>query len=101
MMADGSFRSWGDDSCGQLGDGGTATQPSPIAFSSPPGVTFEQLATGGGTSYAVSTTGGVYSWGCGSQGQIGNGHISNELAPVLVQSGASRISATADDVVTG
>jgi alpha-tubulin suppressor-like RCC1 family protein len=101
VLANGSFRSWGDDSCGQLGDGGTATQPSPITFSSPPDVTFEQLATGGGTSYAVSTTGDVYSWGCGSQGQIGNGHMSNEPTPVMVESGASRISATADDVVTG
>jgi alpha-tubulin suppressor-like RCC1 family protein len=100
MLSGGSLRSWGNDSCGQLGDGATATQPSPIAFSPPTGVTYERLATGGGTSYAVSTTGNVYSWGCGAHGQIGNGSTGNELTPVLVESAASSISATADDIVT-
>jgi alpha-tubulin suppressor-like RCC1 family protein len=58
------------------------------------------LASGGTTSYAVSTTGDVYAWGQGWAGQIGNGSTATELSPVLVESGVSLISSTAEDVVT-
>ena len=100
-MSDGSLSAWGDDQYGQLGDGGgEAVQPSPVVFFPPSGVTYTQLATGSLTSYAVSTTGDVYSWGKSGMGQIGNGKTATELAPVLVESGASVISSTALNVVT-
>jgi alpha-tubulin suppressor-like RCC1 family protein len=101
MLSDGSLRSWGDDQSGQLGDGHTTTQPSPIAFAPPPGVTYKLLASGASTSYAISTAGDVYSWGGSSSGQIGNGGTHVELTPVVVESGASSISSTALDVATG
>lgn len=101
MLSDGSLRSWGDDQSGQLGNGGTETQSSPIEFAPPAGVTYASLASGASTSYAVSTTGNVYSWGGSFSGQIGDGSTRTELTPVLVESGASNISATALDVATG
>jgi len=100
MLSDGSLRSWGFDTGGQLGDGATSDQASPILFAPPPGVTYQLLATGGQTSYAVSTTGDVYSWGAGEGGAIGNGSTADEFTPVLVESGVSLISATALDIVT-
>ncbi|MGP0029440.1 MAG: fibronectin type III domain-containing protein [Acidimicrobiales bacterium] len=100
MLSDGSLRAWGDDANGQLGDGGNGERASPIVVSPPNGVTFQLLATGGNTSYGVSTSGVVYSWGDGGGGQIGNGLEETELKPVAVESGVSLISATAEDVVT-
>jgi alpha-tubulin suppressor-like RCC1 family protein len=99
-LSDGSFRSWGDDQFGELGDGRTTDEPSPIVFSPPVGVTYQLLASGGGTSYAVSTSGDVYAWGQGGSGQMGNGKSANQLTPLKVETGVSLISSTAQDVVT-
>jgi alpha-tubulin suppressor-like RCC1 family protein len=44
-------------------------------------------------------TGAVYAWGGGKEGQIGDGATESRLTPVKVASGATGISATADDVV--
>ena len=100
-LSDGSYRSWGDDKYGQLGDGKTTNEPSPIEFFPPTGVTYQLLACGGATSYGVTAAGAVYSWGEGNRGQIGNGATKNELEPVLVVSGGvTMISSTAEDVAT-
>jgi alpha-tubulin suppressor-like RCC1 family protein len=100
LLSDGSLRAWGDDAYGQLGDGQTTNEASPIDITTPSGVTYAHLASGGGTSYALSTTGDVYCWGNNSDGQIGNGERSVQLIPQLIESGASLISSTALDVVT-
>ncbi len=100
LLSDGSLRAWGDDQYGQLGDAKTMNEDAPIVFLPPAGVTYATLASGGGTSYAISTTGAVYAWGQNSQGQVGNGTTTGARRPVEVESGASQISATALDVVT-
>ena len=101
MLQDGSLRSWGSDTYGQLGDGQKASEFSPVAFSPPAGVTYMTLATGGATSYAISRAGTVYAWGHGNDGQIGNGGTASSLVPVAVDSGAGLLSATAEDVAAG
>lgn len=96
---------WGSDSWGQLGDGQTSqAQPAPEVISPPDGVTYAALATGGETSYAVSTAGDVYAWGCGAQGETGTGGTPGKvLVPTLMDSGVgpspADISATAQDYV--
>jgi len=99
MLSDGSLWAWGDDSSGQLGNGKTGAQSSPVLFRPPPGVTYRSLATGAATSYAVSLTGRVYAWGASQAGQVGNGGTRTFMAPVPVASGAAMISSTAYDVV--
>jgi alpha-tubulin suppressor-like RCC1 family protein len=71
MLADGSLFAWGNDSASQLGDGGTGMQPSPVQIHAPAGVTYSILATGGSTSYAVTTEGDVYAWGNSKEGESG------------------------------
>jgi alpha-tubulin suppressor-like RCC1 family protein len=99
LLTNGRLYAWGADRNGQLGDGKTATQSSPKLITPPSGVTYRTLATSGGTSYGISTTGAVYAWGGGGEGQIGNGTTKGSLTPVEVASGATGISATADDVL--
>jgi alpha-tubulin suppressor-like RCC1 family protein len=99
MLADGSLWAWGDNWAGQLGKGKRRMQPSPVRIHPPAGVTYRSLATGSATSYAVSTTGKVYAWGVSHVGQVGDGRTRNAIRPVLVASGATSISSTANNAV--
>ncbi len=98
MLSGGFLWAWGNGGHYQLGTGTTAMQPSPVPFYPPPGVTYRTLATGGLTSYAISTAGDVYAWGGNTRGQVGDGSTKVAEHPVLVESGVAQISATANDV---
>ena len=100
MLSNGSLWGWGDDWAGQLGDGARRPLSRPRPGSSRPrGVTYQSLATGSATSYAISTAGKVYAWGVSSLGQVGNGSTLVAAAPVVVATHASLISATANNVL--
>jgi alpha-tubulin suppressor-like RCC1 family protein len=106
MLSSGSLYAWGCDSMYQLGDGQTTNEKSPEQIFAPSGVTYQTLASGGSTSYAITTTGAVYAWGANSTGQVGNGQRTPAQTPVEVwppagQPGATSISATAADAVIG
>lgn len=60
----------------------------PRNFFPPAGVTYQTLATGGNTSYAITTTGAVYAWGRSTVGQVGDGTRKTAEEPVSVTSGA-------------
>jgi alpha-tubulin suppressor-like RCC1 family protein len=101
MLSDGSLFAWGNDSAAQLGDGRTNNEPSPVQIFAPRGVRYAILASGGQTSYAISTSGDVWAWGANGQGQIGDGSRHTQRQPVMVDGGASVISSTAGDVAVG
>ena len=99
-LSDGSLWAWGNNRAGQLGNGGLAAARSlPVRFYAPAGVRYRSLATGSATSYAVSSTGNVYAWGVSYEGQLGDGFLSTTLTPVLIATGASAISSTANNVL--
>jgi alpha-tubulin suppressor-like RCC1 family protein len=99
MLSTGALYAWGNDSSYQLGDGQRVNEPSPEQISPPNGVTYQTLASGGSTSYAISTAGDVYAWGASSDGEVGDGKKTPALQPVEVESGVNLISSTAADVV--
>ena len=83
LKSDGSLWSWGSNLFGRLGDGTSLNSPAPVR------------ETGGATTWvAVSTSdfhtvgrrsdGSIWSWGGNSNGQLGNGTVTDAPAPVKV-----------------
>jgi alpha-tubulin suppressor-like RCC1 family protein len=98
-LASGTVYAWGADHAYQLGDGKTANEPSPVKVTPPTGVTYEAVASGGDTSYGVSTAGTVYAWGGGDAGALGDGSTSAARTPVKVEPGASALISATSHVV--
>ena len=98
-LSDGSLWAWGNNRAGQLGNERLHGKSRPVRFYAPAGVRYRSLATGSATSYAVSSTGNVYAWGVSYEGQLGDGFLSTTLTPVLIATGASAISSTANNVL--
>jgi hypothetical protein len=77
---------WGDNLCGELGDGTTTTKPTP----EPIGLDgIIQVAVGDDTlstsySAAVRYDGTLWTWGCNADGQLGYGATAAVLTPKQV-----------------
>ena len=102
LLTNGTVYAWGDNSSGQLGDGNTKNQSSPVEVNVPNGDTFTSVVTGGETSYGLDSNGNVWSWGQGSGGELGNGKSggnTKSTVPIEVDSGVTMISSTAQNVV--
>lgn len=98
-LSNGSVYAWGTNTAGQLGTRNHVPKSSPVRIFPPAGVIYRALASGGDTSYAVSTTGHVYAWGGNYAGQLGDGSRTSSKAPVMVESHATPlISSTSTEV---
>ncbi len=89
---------WGRNNAGQLGDGTTTTQYTPVAAVMPASVTYTTLALGSASTCGLDGgTGQAYCWGAGGTGQLGDGNNADSLSPVAVaQSGALYVSVRAE-----
>lgn len=81
--SDGELRCWGANTFGQIGDG-SMMQRRVATLVTPTITSVTMLAAGVGHSCAYSTTGGLFCWGDGSSGQVGNGVPGPHLNPILV-----------------
>jgi alpha-tubulin suppressor-like RCC1 family protein len=96
-IADDSVRCFGDNTAGQIGNGGTGTAGEPTApVGLPPTA---DLDGGDAHACAAGRDGGVYCWGRGNEGQLGAGAFASAAAPVRVEvapgtplSGATRVA---------
>jgi alpha-tubulin suppressor-like RCC1 family protein len=78
----GTLWAWGDNQFGELGDGTTTNQLSPVQIG---GQAWIHVAAGDGYSTAKLFAAGVlYAWGRDSSGQLGIGTTSDSSAPVQV-----------------
>src|SRR5262249_12029092 len=84
LMNDGTVLAWGLNANGQLGDGTTTSQTTPVTlgFTSQDGVI--AIAAGGSFSMALKGDGTVWAWGANSSGQLGNGTFTQSTTPVQV-----------------
>jgi alpha-tubulin suppressor-like RCC1 family protein len=79
---DGTLWCWGYNGSGQLGNGNTTEQHTPVQAA----ITNvkELIATGKDFVCAEKNDGTIWCWGEGSNGQLGNGASNDSLAPVQV-----------------
>ena len=71
---DGTLWTWGDNNCGQLGSGSTASRSSPGSIIGG-GTTWCAIAAGYSHVAAIKTDGTLWSWGDNSAGQLGDGTV--------------------------
>jgi alpha-tubulin suppressor-like RCC1 family protein len=92
---------WGNDTEGQLGDGGDAAKLTPTAASEIPALT--QLVTAGESSLGLTAAGEVLAWGSNERDALGQGvsvrKLARSLKPLPVARKALEISATATNAV--
>jgi alpha-tubulin suppressor-like RCC1 family protein len=83
VLGGGAVYCWGDNWNGQIGDGSTTEQPSPVAVPSlQSGVT--DLFAGGKFTCGRMGDASVMCWGAGGNGQLGDGALPWEPTPIGV-----------------
>jgi alpha-tubulin suppressor-like RCC1 family protein len=78
----GQLYAWGINDHGQLGDGTTTNRTTPTlvrTISSP----VREVSANEVHALAVTSDGRVWAWGRNTAGQLGNGSVANENAPIL------------------
>jgi len=84
LTAAGDAYCWGANAFGQLGIGNTTSQSTPQAVQMPVGASFTGLTAGSVTTCGLSSSGSAYCWGQNSQGQLGDGTLTNTNTAVAV-----------------
>ena len=84
LTSTGQVYAWGDDLHGDLGDGATVPEDTPVAVTPPVGLTFTGIAAGTTHSVAVASDGSVWAWGMGASGQLGDGSLADATTPTAV-----------------
>jgi alpha-tubulin suppressor-like RCC1 family protein len=98
VRASGAVACWGDNTNGQLGDGTTVNQLTPVAV----GGLSDAVAVAAGELHtcAVLADGTVRCWGENSGGQLGDGTTTQQLAPVPVSGLSNVVGIAAGDMHT-
>ncbi|MFV0634749.1 SpaA isopeptide-forming pilin-related protein [Demequina sp.] len=81
---DGNTYAWGENRNGQLGDGTTSQNATPVMVDMPSGVTFTQVDAGHSYTAALGDDGNTYAWGYNNVGQLGDGTTTDRTTPVVV-----------------
>ena len=85
---------WGYNAYGQVGNGTTTDQKSPMQIALPSGVDPVAVAGGMDSSYTIGSNGNLYSWGYNGDGELGNGGTTNGKTPAPVSLPALSLPAT-------
>jgi alpha-tubulin suppressor-like RCC1 family protein len=71
VTVDGDVECWGENEVGELGDGTTTSSATPVKVKGlPEPATYVTIGTA--TTCALTKSGGVYCWGYGANGELGN-----------------------------
>ena len=84
----GDLYCWGNNENGQVGNGTTTSQLTPIKILS----NIRSVSLVKKRSAAITENGDLYCWGNNENGQVGNGTTTNQLTPVKVLSNVKSVS---------
>jgi alpha-tubulin suppressor-like RCC1 family protein len=82
----GELFSWGRGTSGVLGIGATTNRSSPVSVGNAGGIGYSSVAAGALTAAAIDKNGGLWTWGRGTNGELGNGAATNTSTPGKVGS---------------
>lgn len=98
ILANGTLWTWGNGTHGQLGNGTKHSSTTPLRIALPSGAKPAKVASGGFSSYAIDTSGKLWSWGRNTDGQLGTGHNGpDRLTPTSTGLVVSQVSSTAQN----
>ena len=93
ILQDGTLKCWGQDSNGQVGDGGTnSDQSSPVTINLGSSRTAASVSAGIYHTCAVLDDGSIKCWGLNNEGQLGDGSTTTRTTPVSVNLDAGKIA---------
>ncbi len=94
----GAVHCWGDNSAGQLGNGGNANSNVPLVAGG--GLLFNSITAGYSHTCGLAAGGTAFCWGNNGRGQLGNGSTASQNLPVAVAGGLSFVNISAGDFHT-
>lgn len=84
LRNDGTLWLWGRGNYGQLGQGNTNSQSSPVAVA---GTNWSKIGVSAGAAAAIKTDGTLWLWGVNSYGKLGLGDSTQRNSPVQLGTG--------------
>jgi alpha-tubulin suppressor-like RCC1 family protein len=90
LRADGRVWSWGNNSGGQLGNGGTVSSRVPVEVMALSGVF--SVAAGNGYTLALAAGETVYGWGVNESGRLSNAAQAKYVRPVAVRAATGAVA---------
>lgn len=98
----GSLVAWGFNNAGQLGNGNTAPQLTPLDVPLPAGVSLTKVVgSSRNHSLAITSDGLLLAWGSNNQGQLGDGTTTQRTTPVPVDLAVLQAGETITDIGAG
>jgi alpha-tubulin suppressor-like RCC1 family protein len=85
----GRLYAWGYNIVGALGDSSAINKSSPVLVSGPATTSWLLISAGSLHSLGVTTTGRLWAWGAGGEGELGDLTTTDKLSPVLVSGPAT------------
>jgi alpha-tubulin suppressor-like RCC1 family protein len=104
LTSEGTLYAWGWNGFGQLGNGTTTDQSTPVAVTMSgtlAGKTITALSTGYAHTVVLTSEGRLYAWGWNNQGQLGDGTTTRRLTPVEVTMSGVLAGKTVTAISTG
>lgn len=97
---------WGRGNFGALGNGQTgdpyfSTTPVEVQFAAPAPTIVKVAAEGMWHACAIDSAGGIWCWGHGGSGRMGDGDEDDELVPVNPIDGGTPVTSGATDIAVG